>query len=99
MPSRLHLHIFVVSSSYSSTSIPRRRLDQLLNATWYKKSGIVLRLAVEIKRLPSSSSCLTLGEIRFSPETFVSACNSRKGPQALRQSLPQSLLKLLWYCR
>ncbi len=35
IPSRLHLHIFVVSSSYSSTSIPRRRLDLLLNATWY----------------------------------------------------------------
>ncbi len=36
IPSRLHLHIFVVSSAYSSTSIPRRRLDLLLNATWYE---------------------------------------------------------------
>jgi len=30
------LHIFVVSSPYSSTSISRRRLDLLLNATWYE---------------------------------------------------------------
>ncbi|HJX32018.1 MAG TPA: hypothetical protein VJ624_09255, partial [Thermodesulfobacteriota bacterium] len=33
--SLVHLYIFVGSSSYSSTSIPRRRLDLLLNATWY----------------------------------------------------------------
>ena len=36
IPDRLHLHIFVVSSSYSSTSIPRRRLDLLLHATWFE---------------------------------------------------------------
>jgi len=41
IPSRLHLHIFVISSSYfdvlkrTPASIPRRRLDLLLNATWY----------------------------------------------------------------
>src|SRR4030043_758131 len=35
-PSRLHLHIFVVSSAYSSTSISCRRLDLLLNAPWYE---------------------------------------------------------------
>ena len=46
-------------------SIPRRRLGLLLNATWYKKVGIVLRLAGETKRLPCANSCLTFPDFLF----------------------------------
>ncbi len=63
IPSRLHLYIFVGSSSHSSTSIPRRRLDLLLNATWYKILAYFSMQAFLNFEFPYEKQKLSLGSL------------------------------------